>query len=89
MPAGFVEVRHYGLLSNRGRAEQLAVCRALLAWAAVAWLVLGVAAREEAEAKGRCCPACGAAAWEVVAELPKLAAGSGAGTSAAPAPDTS
>ena len=89
LPAGFVKVRHYGLLANRGRAERLALCRALLAWAAVARLVVGVLAGAEAEGKGRCCPACGAEAWEVVAELPKLAAGSGAGTSAAPAPDTS
>ncbi len=30
LPRGFVRVRHYGLLANRGREEKLALCRRLL-----------------------------------------------------------
>jgi hypothetical protein len=30
VPSGFVRIRHYGLMGNRGRAENLARCRALL-----------------------------------------------------------
>ena len=26
LPGGFVKIRHYGLLANRGRAERLALC---------------------------------------------------------------
>jgi hypothetical protein len=31
VPAGFVRIRHFGLLANRRRAAALAQCRALLA----------------------------------------------------------
>jgi hypothetical protein len=31
LPGGFVRIRHFGLLANRGRAAKLARCRALLA----------------------------------------------------------
>jgi Putative transposase len=31
LPDGFVRIRHFGLLANRGRAAKLARCRALLA----------------------------------------------------------
>ncbi len=30
LPSGFMRIRHYGLLANRGREEKLARCRALL-----------------------------------------------------------
>ena len=33
LPAGFVRVRHYGLLANRHRREKLARCRELLGMA--------------------------------------------------------
>src|SRR5262249_9150698 len=33
LPAGFVRVRHYGLLANRHRQEKLARCRELLGMA--------------------------------------------------------
>jgi hypothetical protein len=60
LPAGFVKIRHYGLLSNRHRAERLAVCRRLL-------LVETVRARLPAAepdaatgpAAPPCCPHCG------------------------------
>ena len=31
LPRGFTRLRHYGVLGNRGRAQKLALCRALLA----------------------------------------------------------
>jgi hypothetical protein len=31
LPGGFVRIRHFGLLANRGRAAKLARCRGLLA----------------------------------------------------------
>ncbi len=31
LPDGFVRIRHFGLLANRGRAAEVARCRALLA----------------------------------------------------------
>ena len=31
LPDGFVRIRHFGVLANRGRAAKLARCRALLA----------------------------------------------------------
>jgi hypothetical protein len=31
LPGGFVRIRHFGLLANRGRTATLARCRALLA----------------------------------------------------------
>src|SRR5258708_34499367 len=30
LPRGFVRIRHYGLLANRGREEKLRLCRRLL-----------------------------------------------------------
>src|SRR6202008_839548 len=42
LPLGFVKIRHYGLLANRGRAGRLMVCRALLAlWPALQTIVGG------------------------------------------------
>jgi hypothetical protein len=89
LPTGFVKVRHYGLLANRGRAERLAVCRALLAlWTVLRSVVSGLTT-DEAEARGQRCPACGATAWVVVAELPKALAGADAASSVVPALDSS
>jgi hypothetical protein len=60
LPAGFVKVRHYGLLANRHRAERLAACRRLLA----AKLLVGALTAPAGDAPlpvpgERCCPACG------------------------------
>jgi hypothetical protein len=88
LPRGFVKVRHYGLLANRGRAERLAVCRTLLACWAVLQAVLGVPPRASARKARRGCPVCGAERWLRVAELPRPVAPRGdRGGSAAP--DTS
>ena len=91
LPRGFVKIRHYGLLANRGREERLALCRALLALWTVLQTVVGVLSPEdEGQALGRrCCPACGSAQWVVVAELPRSPAGEARAQSSAAQPDTS
>jgi hypothetical protein len=86
LPRGFVKIRHYGLLANRGRTERLTLCRALLAvWTAVQ-VVAGVLGSEAARSDPRRCPACGADQWWVVAELPRSA---DVATTTAPGLDTS
>jgi hypothetical protein len=55
LPRGFVRVRHYGLLANRGREQKLPRCRRLL-------LAEPARARQAAageEERPRRCPACG------------------------------
>src|SRR5262249_22581171 len=49
LPAGFVKVRHYGLLATRGLGERLAACRRLLlgAWGATAGATPGPGARAD------------------------------------------
>jgi hypothetical protein len=54
LPRGFVRVRHYGLLANRGREARLAVCRRLLLVATVAVVDAVPEASEP-----RCCAVCG------------------------------
>jgi hypothetical protein len=72
LPRGFVKIRHYGLLANRGRSEPLAACRGLLAMWALVQLVVGVLGWGEEAGGGRrrCCPVCGSERWLVVAKFP-------------------
>jgi len=51
VPRGFMRIRHFGLLANRVRAKNLALCSSLLAPTTVPFTA---AAPQEA-----CCPACG------------------------------
>jgi len=70
LPPGFMKMRHYGLLANRGRTERLALCRALLAVWGVLCCVLGAAdPAEESARRRRCCPNCGSEQWQKVAQL--------------------
>jgi hypothetical protein len=77
LPAGFVRVRHYGLLANRCRREKLARCRELLSMA-VTPVDLAPASPdsitppvpEAAVTPTRVCPRCGAGRMVVVAEFP-------------------
>ena len=86
LPRGFVRVRHYGLLANRGRQEKLATCRALLAQAGLAQQTPAAApASQRLEEKGRC-RECGAGVMVAVAVLPRLGPG---GTGQAAGPDSS
>jgi hypothetical protein len=79
LPRGFVRVRHYGLLANRGRDEKLQQCRRLL-WQAGVRQRLAVAVQPtEVEQQGqRLCPLCGVGTMkvvEVLAAVPRPAAG--------------
>jgi hypothetical protein len=80
LPRGFVRIRHYGILSNRHRHEELALCRQLLAETAPAPAEPGPAEAEkrsesaEAIAPTRVCPQCGAGRMIVIGELPPLTA---------------
>lgn len=65
LPRGFVRVRHYGLLANRGREAKLAVCRRLLLVASVALLAVVEPALEP-----RCCAVCGEGVMLLVRLLP-------------------
>ena len=53
LPRGFVRVRHYGLLANRGREAKLALCRRLLGMAVVVGVTVTAAAAL------RCCECVG------------------------------
>jgi hypothetical protein len=79
LPTGFVRIRHYGILSNRRRQEDLALCRQFL----------GCGTTGEAEPLGplkrvegpvsvtptRVCPQCGAGRLVVIGEFPPSSAG--------------
>jgi hypothetical protein len=74
LPAGFVRIRHYGLLANRHRREKLALCRELLG-GAVASEGGDVEPMTRPEGPSpvtptRACPVCGAGPLVVIAELP-------------------
>jgi hypothetical protein len=68
LPRGFVRVRHYGLLANRGREAKLAVCRRLLLVRTVAVVDTVPAASEP-----RCCAVCGEGVMLLVGLLPRAA----------------
>jgi hypothetical protein len=76
LPCGFVRIRHYGLLANRGRAEKLRQCQRLL-------LVEGARQQEQAAClplREPClCAVCGAAEMRVVELLPRLRVAEAAG----------
>jgi hypothetical protein len=72
LPRGFVRVRHYGVLANRGRQEKLEQCRLLL-WQAGLQQRLQAAvqpATQEQQQGPRPCPVCGVGTMEVVEVLP-------------------
>jgi hypothetical protein len=79
LPAGFVRIRHYGILSNRHRHEDLALCRELLGGgeAAEPEAAEAVKVPEGPESIGptRVCPVCGAGRMVVIAEFPPTASG--------------
>jgi hypothetical protein len=96
LPAGFVRIRHYGFLANRGRQEKVALCRELLG--APATPEVGPPCRGDEPAVGitpvRCpalCPACGEGRMVIIAEVPPASVGrcSGERPVASPAFDTS
>jgi hypothetical protein len=79
LPVGFVRVRHYGLLANRGREEKVRLCRLLL-WKSAVRPPPAAAGPGAAAGGGRVCAACGLGRMEVVEVLaawPRAGAGSG------------
>jgi hypothetical protein len=66
LPKGFVRVRHYGLLANRGREQKLLACRRLLRAQAAPAAAAGGGAGQP-----RRCPACGRGVMELVEALPR------------------
>jgi hypothetical protein len=74
LPSGFVKVRHYGLLANRRREENLTQCRRLLLVEMVRQRLPGPAesAVEVAPVVQPCCPRCGSQRM-VETELPRAA----------------
>ena len=71
LPRGFVRVRHYGLLANRGRADKLRACRRLLLKERVAPRVALPAA--DPEQHQGWCSVCGQGVMRVVELLPRAA----------------
>jgi hypothetical protein len=77
LPAGFVRIRHYGILSNRQRHGDLALCRELLIGGeATEPEAVGMVEDAESITPTRVCPNCGAGRMIVIAEFPPPAPGS-------------
>jgi hypothetical protein len=80
LPAGFVRVRHYGLLANRCRHEKLTRCRELLGMAVTPPAdpvptdpdPASPPAHEAAVTPTRVCPRCGCGRMVVVGEFPPM-----------------
>jgi hypothetical protein len=78
LPAGLVRVRHYGLLANRHRQQELARCRELLGMTVPEPAELAPVEpdpipppdHEAAVTATRVCPRCGAGRMVVIAEFP-------------------
>jgi hypothetical protein len=74
LPASFVRIRHYGLLSNRCREKSLALCRQLIARGAPKESDLPVNVQEArispAVTPTRVCPVCGAGHMVVIEVIP-------------------
>jgi hypothetical protein len=96
LPAGFVRIRHYGFLANRGRQEKVALCRELLG--APAEPEVRPPCHGDEPVAGitpvRCpalCPACGKGRMVTIAEVPPDSVGrcSGERPGASAAFDTS
>jgi hypothetical protein len=87
LPTGFMRIRHYGILSNRHRHEDLALCRELLGGGPGAEAEpLEIVKRPESAVSvtpTRVCPKCGAGRMIVIAEFPPSAAGVEVGAVAA------
>jgi hypothetical protein len=80
LPAGFVRVRHYGLLANRHRQEKLARCRVLLGMAVTTQDNTDATDPDPVTPPGheatvtptRICPRCGAGRMVVIGEFPPM-----------------
>ncbi len=65
LPAGFVKIRHFGLLANRNRSQALALCRSHLH--AVAPDNSSLLTEPQRSALNRSCPQCKRGSLHVIA----------------------
>jgi hypothetical protein len=65
LPAGFVKIRHFGLLANRNRRQALALCRTHLRSAATDLATL--LDEQQRSALNRTCPQCRCGTLHVIA----------------------
>jgi Putative transposase/Transposase zinc-binding domain len=76
LPRGFMRIRHYGIMANRQRREQLALCRELLASRSPAEpespATLPLPESLPSVTPTRVCPICGAGRMIVIEEFPPL-----------------
>jgi hypothetical protein len=81
LPGGLVRIRHYGILSNHHRREDLARCRELLTGGQAIQTESASPAQvestdcPESTTPTRVCPRCGAGRMMLIAEFPPLASG--------------
>jgi hypothetical protein len=79
LPTGFVRIRHYGILSNRHRQEDLALCRQLLSDGATAEPGSPEPMKQSENpvpvTPTRVCPKCGAGRMILIEEFPPSAVG--------------
>jgi len=79
LPGGLVRIRHYGILSNRHRREDLALCRQLLSGGepvqteSESTATVQAAKSPESITTTRVCPICGAGRMMLIAEFPPSA----------------
>ena len=79
LPAGFVKIRHFGLLANRNRGKALALCRVRLR--ATAADINALLSEQQRSALNRSCPQCKCGTLRVV---PRYFLGQLIGTAARP-----
>jgi Putative transposase/Transposase zinc-binding domain len=73
LPAGFVRIRHYGILANRHRQQKLELCRSLLQTRSAVQSELPGAETQQTSTSispTRVCPVCGAGRMVLIEELP-------------------
>ena len=87
LPSGFVKIRHYGLLANRYRAANLAICRAVLLLGALAAPAAALAASGAGAPLP--CSHCGGVLWVVVARSARPTVAAVCRLPLGPAPDSS
>lgn len=69
LPTGFMKIRHYGLLANRGRDERLETCRKLLNAISPKGLIPSFP--KQTPKPLHCCPGCGSCSFGLVFSSPR------------------
>ncbi|MCD6379736.1 IS91 family transposase [bacterium] len=71
LPKRFMRIRHYGLLANRGRKENLALCRSYLGTACLDSTPVKITNEQEQDKSKPICPVCGKGYMIRVEAIPK------------------